>query len=256
MTRAMVAVWMLALLGCADDTPGVDPSDAGTSLMDARCDVQGTCNADFPCGGRRFVCLSETWWRRVSTRDCSFRCGCVPCTGQSCEPEGPQLICPEGTVCTRAELRGGMIDTRPTPCAPPVPEEDVAVRTARVRAQLVGSWSAYRSQPRGEDTFFTLDLREDGSVLLGCRFANVPCTPFGFANTHTSAGHAWTLDEVNAMSIGRGLLRLATATGTLRTVSLENMVFLPNTEAISSFVVSLPRDDAGVSEQYTFARVR
>lgn len=167
------------------------------------------------------------------------------------------MICAEGTVCTRANLRGDMIDTRPTPCASPVPEEDVAVHTARVRAQLVGTWTGHQRYPDGRgDTAFTLQLREDGSALLGCIFADMRCVPFGFASTQVAEGQTWSLDEVNAKSVGRGSLRLATTTGTLRTLSLETMVFYPDTEAVTGFVVSLSRDDAGVSEQYTFERRR
>ena len=102
------------------------------------------------------------------------------------------MRCPEGTVCTLPDLQGGMIDSRTTPCAPPAPVEDIAVRTARVRALLVGTWLGYQSYPSGGDTFFTIALREDGGVVLGCIYRDRPCTPFGFATPGTAEGQTWT----------------------------------------------------------------
>lgn len=266
MTRARVAVWMVAMMGCVEaprevnpttegGTPDVrHPRDAETNRTDSGCDAWGYCAADFPCGGRRFVCLGAAGWRRVSSRHCSFRCGCTPCIGQSCEVEGAEMQCPEGTVCTLPDLQGGMIDSRTTPCAPPAPVEDIAVRTARVRALLVGTWIGYQSYPSGGDTFFTIALREDGGVVLGCIYRDRPCTPFGFATPGTAEGQTWTLDEVDSTPRGRGSLRLATAAGPLHTLILEDMLFRPSTEAITHFFASLPRNDAGVPVQYVFER--
>jgi len=129
----------LALLGC-ESPPAVVPADASdvvaldvvdvTSPPDVAwrdvvsqgdgCDVQGTCNADFPCGNRRLYCRGETEWGRLRTYDCHFRCGCAPCTGMSCEPDGPTMTCPSGTVCrVSPSVNPPMPDTRETPCEAP-----------------------------------------------------------------------------------------------------------------------------------------
>ena len=97
------------------DTPEVVHADV--RVPGDVCDVQGTCNADFPCGRRRFVCLGTDRWSRVVTQPCSYRCGCVPCTGMSCESDGPTYACGPGERCSAPDLPTGD-DLRASPCEP------------------------------------------------------------------------------------------------------------------------------------------
>ena len=174
MNRSLLVGGVVALVGCG--AGGQGPVDARAfldavdvqgatdvvpspdvpvgHLVDGGCDASGSCNADFPCGGRRFACLGTAQWQRVVTRDCSFVCGCVPCSGASCELDGPVQSCVAGTACTVSSPGSGALDTRATPCEVPVPDEGVEVRTARVRGLLVGSWSGHRFSSGAEETFF------------------------------------------------------------------------------------------------------
>lgn len=273
MNRSLLVGGVVALVGCSAGAQG--PVDARAFLdamdvqgaadivpspdvpvghvVDSGCDASGSCNADFPCGGRRFACLGAAQWQRVVTRDCSFVCGCVPCSGASCEPDGPVESCATGTTCTVPSLGSGALDTRATPCEVPVPDEGVEVRTARVRGLLVGSWSGHRFSPGVEETFFYLDLRADGSVAIRCPYQSVPCSPFGFAAPGDGGGRSWTLDQVGAV-YGQGTLRMVTAAGSLRTMSLTNMVFLPSTRSFNTFSFLWTPDDAGASVQYNLSR--
>jgi hypothetical protein len=254
-----------ALAGCVDDVQVAKRDDAGTTdsgLVDAGdagggidvldvpdvfvppdvrvatdvttdrvntdnggCDGGGFCNADFPCGGRRFSCTNNVRWQRLATRDCSFRCGCTPCAGESCELDGPEERCPDGMMCTVVPLAN---DARETPCGPPASTEDVAVRTARVRSLLVGTWRVGRFGPDPESARFVIELRADGSVATRCIVGDVTCSAFGVS--------------------------VPGAGGTLRTVVLEEMQFSPSTESISSVYLRVTPADGGATDLYQFDR--
>jgi hypothetical protein len=107
--------------GGAPDVSGADvkdgPPDVGGS--DTRDGAPGFCNADSPCGvsGISHFCVDATHYRRAVSHDCSFICGAVPCSGGSCDPDGPVMACDPGTVCVN-QMPGGQADAGPA-CQPP-----------------------------------------------------------------------------------------------------------------------------------------
>jgi hypothetical protein len=78
-----------------------------------------TCLVDFPCstGGPDHVCVSDTSYRRTVTHDCTFHCGNVPCSGATCDPDGPVIDCAPGTACVQRPIPSNL-DAGP-PCLPP-----------------------------------------------------------------------------------------------------------------------------------------
>lgn len=66
-------------------------------------------------------------------------------------------------------------------------------------------------------------------------------------------GRSWTLDRVDA-AYGQGTLRMVTTAGSLRTMPLTNMVFLPSTRSFITFSFQWTPDDAGASVQYNLTR--
>jgi hypothetical protein len=100
------AIALLALVGCK----GGD-GDHPDALL---------CFADPPCAGRTHMCSGKTTYRRMTNIDCHATCGPGPCTGGTCGVTGPELTCPDGTVCVDP------VYGKPAPPSPCVAESSPA----------------------------------------------------------------------------------------------------------------------------------
>jgi hypothetical protein len=80
-----------------------------------------SCVVDFPCGSRVHQCVDSTSYRQAITHDCHFTCGAQACSGATCDPVGPVLTCPEGTVCNNGLVR----PDSDQPCVVPTPDAAV-----------------------------------------------------------------------------------------------------------------------------------
>ncbi len=94
------------LQGCTEDEQAKpNQVDAGqlleAGLFDSRPKDTGgpTCMVDFPCFDRKTSCSGKTKYYKVQTFPCGKYCGDAKCSGASCDPVGPALECPPGTVC-------------------------------------------------------------------------------------------------------------------------------------------------------------
>lgn len=92
--------------GCADDEQAKPTKneagqfvEAGPSDIGPKDGGGATCAVDFPCFGRKTRCNGATKYYKVQTFPCEKYCGDAKCTGGSCDPVGPEMECPPGTVC-------------------------------------------------------------------------------------------------------------------------------------------------------------
>lgn len=115
----LFALVTLAACGSTTVTVGPDATAPDRTLVEESpaAETGPLCFVDFPCFGQRFACSGASTYRAVVTHDCSYRCS-QPCSGGSCDPDGPTLECPAGTRCvdrTASDLRGAS-DPRSSPC--------------------------------------------------------------------------------------------------------------------------------------------
>lgn len=66
------------------------------------------CNVDFPCKTPdQIMCIGPAQYRKMKSFDCHHTCGPGPCSGGSCEPDGPVLDCPPGQKCVSGPYYDG-----------------------------------------------------------------------------------------------------------------------------------------------------
>ncbi len=89
----------------ADDPNDGNADGPNEAIADHANDHPGPpiCAVDFPCPtGLTMWCVDDTHYQPVATHDCHYICGPGPCTGGTCDPEGPMQSCPFMQTCVQS----------------------------------------------------------------------------------------------------------------------------------------------------------
>jgi hypothetical protein len=123
--RAALVVSMALVLSCGTTASQGNSEDAGAEASadvtaeaspEASADVVGYCLVD-PTG-ERWICTDSTHATATEVHECAYRCGDVPCSGESTDPTGPVTECLPGTHCV-VDVRYSDGAVTSGPCQPP-----------------------------------------------------------------------------------------------------------------------------------------